>query len=226
MPVRRRFLALAALLAFAPVAAAATEHRGVATASCPDTTYVAPTGLAISASTPGVTIFLEPIHWYPVTGGTAAQIYASMEQCRPAAIAPYTGKTNNWVNYRYTSAVNSRGQCSVGAVAVGVQSTMVLPSWTPSTNSTPELAKEWQTFIDALYTHEGGHVDRAISGARQLYADLTNVGPGPCSTLTARTSAVFSRDNAAIEQAQFAYDAQTDHGRTQGAVLGGTSSGG
>jgi len=53
-------------------------------------------------------------------------------------------------------------------VTVSVNAQILLPRWTPPTDTEPGLAAEWTRFIAALETHEAGHKDISAKAGRDI----------------------------------------------------------
>jgi predicted secreted Zn-dependent protease len=115
--------------------------------------------------------------------------------------------------------VQPNGLCRLATVSVGLHAGVVLPSWTPDANATPGIVAGWQSYIAALAAHEQGHVDLDVTGARRLLADLQALPALPCGSVDTRVASMLTNTTDAIERANAAYDAETNHGRGQGAIL-------
>jgi predicted secreted Zn-dependent protease len=107
-----------------------------------------------------------------------------------------------------------------GRVAVLVSATMTLPAWTPPAWAAPELVASWRAYLEALELHERGHVDIAVAAGRRMLDGLQAL-PGFASAdlLQEGARGVAERAIRAARRAELEYDAETRHGRTQGAVL-------
>lgn len=103
--------------------------------------------------------------------------------------------------------------------------TVHLPQWDGSDEC-------WDRFIDALKTHEQGHVDMCHDYAQTLETALPGLESTVCSEesmekacndamadLGQKADAAEERVHQRHNEAQDAYDAETSHGETQGAVL-------
>lgn len=122
--------------------------------------------------------------------------------------------------------------CTATAKATYALSTEVLlPKWTGFDAACAEAKAEWNRFIAKLTEHEHGHdtaAQKAIDDAKPR-ADLSGGPAVDCDRAKAEAAALEALDDAidaeaerinqAIEQAHDAYDAATNHGATQGAVL-------
>jgi predicted secreted Zn-dependent protease len=199
------------------VVPAAAPAPAVAT-TCPDT-YQGPVSLPLTPAQTGLAQAVDPPHVYPVTGDSAAELNASMARCRPAIARPYNAITRYTLGYQYTSVKKASGLCEVTKIAVSLRVGVVLPSWTPGPGAAPGLAEQWQTYIAALTLHEEGHVDRYVEGAENVLAQLEALPELDCGTVASRVAATVQDASLGIARDQADYDAETSHGRTQGAVL-------
>jgi len=122
--------------------------------------------------------------------------------------------------------------CTATAKATYALSTEVLlPKWTGYAKACDKAKAEWDRFIAKLTEHEHGHdaaaqkaIDDAkpkadLSGGPAVDCDRAKAEAAAEAALDAAVDAEAERINQAIEQAHDAYDAATNHGATQGAVL-------
>jgi predicted secreted Zn-dependent protease len=73
-------------------------------------------------------------------------------------------------------------------------------------------------YLDALWQHELGHVERAERGARTLIDTLASLPPQPtCAQAHAAAKAAGAAAMKALDVEQRIYDRDTQHGATQGA---------
>ncbi|GDX83587.1 hypothetical protein LBMAG42_53980 [Deltaproteobacteria bacterium] len=89
--------------------------------------------------------------------------------------------------------------------------TVIFPRWTPPPGAPPSSLGNWQRFVYALARHEQGHVDIIAAGVATMPGRLA----GDCAGVDARGRLVL----AEIDAAGADYDAATEVGATQGAVL-------
>jgi hypothetical protein len=83
-----------------------------------------------------------------------------------------------------------------------------------------DAGDRWNRFLDNTILHESGHVQIALDGARNYQRELGNLPPArDCITLQSQLKALFDQHFAAIDHSSVQYDAETRHGRTQGAVF-------
>ena len=119
------------------------------------------------------------------------------------------------INYRFSS-----GKCRVKRAAIRLDLKYTLPSWWPSSSASPDLVGNWDRFLEAVRGHENGHGALAIAGGRTMLKKLRALSPRySCSALNTAAKRVFARESERVSTVEDAYDARTDHGATQGAIL-------
>ncbi len=152
------------------------------------------------------------VTFYEVTGNTATELESSMNTAGPIGAngAHFDGYTSWQFRWNW-SETSSNGVCHPTNVRVTYSITITLPQWTPPANADPALVDKWNQFTEALATHEDGHAIRVTNGANQMGAEIADAACGEESTAA---QAALS----AIQQASDEYDAQTQHGATQGAT--------
>lgn len=111
---------------------------------------------------------------------------------------------------------------------------ILLPSWTGFDEACEEAQQEWTRFLEKLTEHEEGHdtvVQEALDDAEPK-TEFTSAPFQDCDEAVARQQAEealaalqkeldaeLDRLQTKINEANAAYDAETKHGATQGAVL-------
>jgi predicted secreted Zn-dependent protease len=159
-------------------------------------------------------------NYYVVTGGTSAELHASILRGRPqkdgiAYDAKTTWNTSYTLKYRRTNAGFEPTTFAVKTVVV-----VTLPLWQPPKERPPELAMSWWPYVRALTTHEQGHVSLAREAAAEAGRRLGGLGAFPSAE--ALTQAAQQAVTAALEEGRAKerrYDEETRHGATQGAVF-------
>ena len=93
---------------------------------------------------------------------------------------------------------------------VSYQITVIFPRWSAPANAPPPLVSKWTSFELALGEHEKGHVDFVVSHYSSVSAAIEGA---TCGTAEAAAQAALKP----IRQHDIDYDAETNHGATQGA---------
>ena len=186
-----------------------------------DTSYQAATALNISASAPGLTQTVEQPHYYTVYGYTASQVRTQLNQCSGATqgASTYDALTNWWTNFAYNYYAKSSGLCALKDVAVGEHITFEFPQWSNTVNAEAGLNSKWQTYMSNLTTHEHGHRDLALQYSSTLYSGLVNFPDTNCGSIVQSANDYGNGIIASLNQVEANYDAQTNHGATQGATF-------
>jgi len=195
---------------------------GAVVPSCaPDTSYSLPGNLALGDAPAGLSVQVDPIHYYKIYGLDSSEVRQQIINCAPnlGGGADYTGYTTYSLSWRYDYLVSGAGQCAIGNAKVGLHISEVLPAWQSAAQAPASYGTAWQRFITSLDTHEQGHVAFDKQYAAQALADLQNLPAAPCDQISAMADAAVKADLAALNQANDNYDAVTNHGATQGAIL-------
>lgn len=216
-----------------PAAPAATSPVAGAAAPTPDTppapsfpncsplSFGMPSQLSLANAPVELSVQTDAPTQYQIYGNTASELRTQIRHCAPGASsstgAEYTGQTSYNLSWQYSVSVGA--SCSAQNIKVGVHTAIALPYWQPTGNATSGLAGRWQLFATNLGTHEQGHVMIDKQYAAKLLADLNALGPVDCGSLNSAVNDIVNRDVAALNQTNDTYDAQTNHGATQGAVL-------
>lgn len=115
-------------------------------------------------------------------------------------------------SWSYTASYDDEGNARRVTVSLALRITM--PRWRgPGRRQASDAARtEWDRCMGALEVHENGHADRAREWAPRLRDALLGQPEDALPDLWEQTKAQH-------EEAQAAYDAETNHGRTQGSDL-------
>lgn len=161
------------------------------------------------------------ISYYDVEGATTAEIRSSVFRNTPIRIkgSPYGAITANRFTTGYSSVGTSSGGCEVKNVRVFLESKITLPRLVINGQSGPVLA-EWERYIGALRAHEMMHANNGKYTAQTVAGRLYNFkAQMPCSQLRTKLDAAVNQliHNMGVWDQQL--DAQTEHGKSQGAFL-------
>lgn len=157
--------------------------------------------------------------YYRIEGATTAALQAGLEQIgRPTTGGGGYGYTQTEHRWHYRFAPSGNG-CRATAVAVESDIRITLPQWEPPAGAPAQLIVEWRRFHRALAQHEEGHAAIGVSAAQVIAARLWAVSIPSCTHFPRAADQVAQDDIQAEHQAHQAYDSQTRHGATQGAVF-------
>ena len=176
-----------------------------------------PENPALDTFPPGV-VGSTDVTYYDIHGRTAAELVAEMRRAGPkTSEGSFLGETQSPV--RWTWQTRSSGEsCQLSSIKVVVNSQITLPRWAPPADTEPGLFAQWNTFLADLATHEIGHKDISARGAKAILGRLHAINTS-CASLNEEIRRRTDGIMTATRQEQVAYDADTRHGATQGAVF-------
>jgi predicted secreted Zn-dependent protease len=133
-----------------------------------------------------------------------------LDSLSPVGFDGYKGDaTTNWrINWGWDGYGNSSCDLTTANVTYSIEVTM--PRWQAPQDASPELITKWNNYIQALAEHEKGHVDNIVANYKSVEDAIKNA---TCDTAEAAAQAALDP----IRQYDIDYDAETNHGATQGA---------
>jgi predicted secreted Zn-dependent protease len=184
-----------------------------------DASFHAPGALNLTSSN-GVVVQVDPVHYYQVYGNSGNQVRQQIIACAPKLSGDddFTGYTASDISWRYITA-SSGGQCKLESITIGMHISEVLPAWGSASTASQAFTTAWNRFVTALDTHEQGHIAIDKQYAGKLLSDLSQLPADNCDKLSSEASALIKADSAAMDTANSDYDASTNHGASQGAIL-------
>lgn len=142
---------------------------------------------ALSAPTRAEPAVSEETITYEISGSTTAELADQMAALGPEGGWAYTKWYVSWT-----------GDCNVS-----VEITYTYPEWTDRDEADESVVDAWDAMMEALETHEAGHAENGMNAAREV----EDAGcPADSEQMVARWA-----------EEDITYDAQTNHGYTQGA---------
>ena len=158
-------------------------------------------------------------NFYAVKGETSRELRRSLDLNRPKGQAgPHDAETTWRIEWK-SDVAKQNGNCELSFFSTRTVVNITLPSWTPTTNATPELKRFWKEYYVALITHEWGHAQMALGVSAEMQNRVQEVSPrANCEEfkrLIAEQAQTVHRD---ADRKQKEYDEQTRHGASQGAV--------
>ncbi len=163
------------------------------------------------------------IETYPVSGRTAAEIRADLNRSGPLSVTDgrrFDGLTT-W-NLKWTLAYKQVGAgCALDWASVKLEMVVTLPELVDSPDLPAKTEASWQTYRQALESHEMGHVAdqrKEAAALQSILGSYSEVWPS-CRDLGTALKAEGDAKVNAIYAADKAYDDATNHGRLQGAVF-------
>lgn len=197
------------------------NSRSTATYPVPNNCNVispgSPAPLTITADGSGLNTNVNNI-FYQIYGYTQADLRNQMAECGPKSDGEnYDGITFyyfNWI-YNYAEASNS---CNIKDVAVGVNVNIYLPKWDTPDQYQNGLQDKWNDFSSALSTHENDHRDIAYEAGQEIVNTLSNLeNASSCDAINTTVNDKANEVISVYDTKQKDFDAQTNHGATQGA---------
>ncbi len=157
---------------------------------------------------------------YRVSGFTYADIYSAMQRSGPGTdeIGVRLGVHLSQWRWGFQYRMDPGERCRLVEATVLLRSSIVLPEWTNVSTAPPEVRAGWRPFVRALRSHEEGHRNRARAQGVFLWQSLLGLEAADCADLQDIVEDTADRVIAEGREAQLAYDRDTGHGLTQGAV--------
>lgn len=166
---------------------------------------------------PGVVGGTE-ITYYDIQGRTAPQLVSEMRRLGPkVGTGTFFGEAQSPLRWSWRSK-NNGVNCTLTSVSVRIRSDITMPRWTPPADTVPGLFAQWKQFIDGLERHEAGHKDISARGAKDILHKLQTL-TAPCASVSDEVQRTTSEIMTRVRNEQVAYDTETRHGFTQGAIF-------
>lgn len=160
-------------------------------------------------------------HYYDIRGASAAELRQQMSRLGPPDRdgRRYDAYTKWYVAWRFTYHEDGKS-CRIERVTTSADVTYTLPRWKVPRAAAPELTAHWDRYLAALQTHEDGHRDFGVRGAHEVEQQIRALpAHGSCRELEAAANAAGHRVLDKYRAQELAYDRDTRHGATQGAVF-------
>ncbi len=115
---------------------------------------------------------------------------------------------------------NQGGRCSIAAVRVTLQTSILMPQLNPNQTFSASITNAFDDYYDSLLHHEKGHLTHGVLAANEVVSAIKNATPAANCRTTGNNAnnaanAVIQKYNRADQR----YDNETNHGATQGARL-------
>ena len=184
----------------------------------------APQRVAMVREEPAPRVQLDPsihavvdVEHYLVSGKSAREVRRQMDERGPEGKdRRYDAKTSWSVRWSYDYAPRD-GRCRVTRADVTLKIHYLLPQLDGAPASVED---PWHSYEERLLVHEDGHADIARKAANATLEALKELPPTPrCDELKAQIERTASETVRRYNAADDAYDAETGHGRTQGATF-------
>ncbi|GAB4500496.1 MAG: hypothetical protein Fur0035_00360 [Anaerolineales bacterium] len=193
-------------------------------AALPATPAPAATRFSQPSATTNPTVHsTSAVRYYDIQGSSASKLRQQMSALGPPD--PKSGQIfdarTDWeIAWRFYYQRSLTGGCSIARAEVDVNLTFTFPRWLAPADAAPGLIKKWESYQQALKAHEQQHADLAIAGGEEIYNAILAVPPAAtCPDLENAANAAARQRFDQIQARQEAYDSETNHGATQGAVF-------
>lgn len=173
--------------------------------------------LGPATGSPGARIIFDGVRMdhYPVRGRDVAAVRAALDAARVRDENDGTlveAYTHGRVHWTWKAAGPARdAKCRPQAITIRFSATMRLP-YLDEPDPPPALAQAWQRYAANLEAHEREHLERIRRALPRLAAAIA---AAPCAKADAVGAAVLRQ----IRAEGHAYDKETGHGRSEGAVF-------
>ena len=129
----------------------------------------------------------------------------------------YHSATGWFLDWKVRPQPTADGRCKIAEVRIALHGRMTLPRLLGG--SATQQAR-FDSYLQRLREHELGHFEIGREAARELEKELEALPAArSCSALQSRAREIGARLEPRYEAMGDAYDAHTQHGRTQGAWL-------
>lgn len=149
---------------------------------------------------------------YPVTGRDRRSIRASMSEGRPANAAGEQHDAVTFWRYEFDAAPFVDVQCRPDTIEVRSTVLIALPDLVTRDQISVRERADWDRYFVQLVSHESRHRQIAVEGGERL-REMMRAAP-TCEA----AQAIGAAESERIAQASVAFDAETRHGATEGAV--------
>lgn len=159
--------------------------------------------------------------YYSISGRNAADLRTQINALGPVINGKHFDSKTSWhVNWRYEWHYDNPSQspCYVTRVVVTADIVTTAPMWVNKSVADMLLQNKWDTYLVNLKNHENGHINNGKRAAIEIENAMLNMPPkSNCRELNA---ALDNKGYEIIHEHNLwdiQYDADTNHGRNQGA---------
>jgi predicted secreted Zn-dependent protease len=174
---------------------------------------------AATAAPPDAVRLTSETEYYPVEGSSLRALLTSLRERGPSDGHGTWAANTAWV-FRWSYKPVSGAECRVGSASVELALTYTYPQWTAPVDASPAVVAAWEGYLARVELHEHGHRDIAEAAAADLVKALEALpAQSSCDALAATARSTAGQILTRHADDQRAYDLETGHGATQGAVL-------
>lgn len=155
--------------------------------------------------------------YYTADANLGGSLFAIMKRSAPASMEGQLGWTSWHVKWHYHWHFDADGACRITESTTEFTATITLPRLV---NGSTTQIDAMNSFLAALRVHESGHVNIGRQAADAIDQAILALPPmANCDLLGSEANRAGQRILDEWRRAEKRYDAETDHGRLQGAVL-------
>jgi predicted secreted Zn-dependent protease len=158
---------------------------------------------------------------YPIRGNNLHEIQKSLvlHGLKDEHGGIFAAKTTPKFTWKY-NFVQTANSCSLKSTDVEVEITYQLPKLSGYETLNEADKTEWLRYSAATYKHEQGHANFSIETAKEIESEAKNIPPkSNCGEIARIANMLISEILNHHERDNIAYDTQTAHGVSQGAVF-------
>jgi predicted secreted Zn-dependent protease len=180
--------------------------------------------LATSAAAQSNVDLDQDVVYYDVRGMTEEEIAQSLRRDAPRDLDGFQGQANFWFSWTYdyvqVRTQDSVPQCRVRDARVEIKIVVTLPRHRNIGRAPDDVEETWTSFAEALEEHEMNHAEDFERIGRQIPEALNGL-IGSCSAIEEIANAKGMDYVDRAQRAADDYDAETNHGETEGTVFPG-----
>ncbi|MEP7001433.1 MAG: DUF922 domain-containing protein [bacterium] len=177
----------------------------------PPSTAASPAGVRVSTDTT----------FYDASGTTPREWLASSRRSAAAAgvTIPFLATTGWSTRWTFASSRVTSIGCEAKLPTVSLSIKFVMPRLVADSVVSTEDRLEWLRFTHSLWSHEEGHAIRGVRAAAEIRDSLQRIHTSACTQLSPALSEAVRKVLEKYTTLQAAYDARTQHGARQGAMI-------
>jgi predicted secreted Zn-dependent protease len=180
--------------------------------------------VALPASASDAVSLDQHVEYYVVRGLTEEAIANSLRRAPPRALDGFQGQATFVFDWDFdpkpATSRDGKAICVVRNARVEIEIEITLPRHPTIASAPADVQTAWHDFAAALETHEFNHAEDFAAIGSKIPAALEGM-TGPCATLDELANAKAMDYVDLAQKAADDYDAETNHGETEGTVFPG-----
>lgn len=161
--------------------------------------------------------------YFPITGTNTRELYDFLINKGPSLETGHKGVANCQMGYNWIPHVSSSKKlnlCRIDKIELQGKIICTYPKWDPPAEASKQEINKWNAFMDKVKFHEQGHIDIDKKHLNIFYEQLKQISTMPtCDEIRNEVVRLGHEMVDKSNKEDLDYDAQTQHGETQGAVL-------